>query len=71
MNITCAKEMLNYLEVIHEGTNEIKINKINMLTQEFERIRLLPNELIDDFLNSFKSIANNLHSLGKKLHALR
>ena len=33
-NITCAKKMGNYLEVTHEGTNEIKNSKINMLTQE-------------------------------------
>jgi len=38
MNITCAKEMWNYLEVKHEGTNEIKNSKINMLIQDFESI---------------------------------
>ena len=32
MNITCTKEMWNQLEVTHEGTNEIKNSKINMLT---------------------------------------
>ena len=36
-----------------------------MLTQEFEFIRLLPNESIDEFLNRFKIITNNLRSLGK------
>jgi len=65
MNITCAKEMRNYLEVTHEGTNEIKNSKINMFTQDFESIRLLPNESIDEFLNMFKSITNNLQSLIK------
>ena len=32
MNITCAKEIWNYLEVTHVGTNEIMNSKINMLT---------------------------------------
>ena len=36
-----------------------------MLTQDFESIRLLPNESIDEFLNRFKSITNNLQSLEK------
>jgi len=65
MNITCAKEMWNYLEVTHKGTNKIKNSKINMLIQDFKSIRLLPNESIDDFLNMFKNIANNIQSLGK------
>ena len=65
MNITCAKKMWNYLEVTHEGTNEIKNSKINMLTQDFESIRLLPNESIDEFLNKFKSITKNLQSFRK------
>jgi len=60
MNITCAKMMWNYLEVTHEGTNKIKNSKINMLTQDFESYRLLPNESIDEFLKRFKSITNNL-----------
>jgi len=71
MNITYAKEMWNYLEVTHEGTNEIKNSKINMLTQEFESIRLFPNESIDEFLNWFKSITNNLQSLEKSLIVLK
>jgi len=32
MNIICAKEIWNYLEVTHEGTNETKNSKINMFT---------------------------------------
>jgi len=58
ISITCAKEMWNYREVTHKGTNEIKNYKINTLTQEFKSIRLISNELIDDFLNKFKSISN-------------
>ena len=36
-----------------------------MLTQDFETIRLLPNESINKFLNRFKSITNNLQYLEK------
>jgi len=32
MNTTYVKEIWNYLEVTHEGTNKIKNSKINMLT---------------------------------------
>jgi len=38
-----------------------------MLTQEFESIRLLLNESMDDFLNKFKGITNNLQLLGRKV----
>ena len=38
-----------------------------MFTQESESIRLLLNESMDDFLNKFKGITNNLHSLGRKV----
>ena len=65
MNITRVKEIWNYLEVTHEGTNEIKNRKINMHTQDFESIRLLPNESIDEIFNWLKSITNNLQSHGK------
>lgn len=50
MNITCAKEMQDYLEVTHEKTNEIKNSNINMLTQEFESLNLLPNVELMIFL---------------------
>ena len=51
--------------VTHERNNKIKNSKIDMLAQEFESIRLMPNELINNFLNRFKGISNNLQSFEK------
>jgi len=66
MNITCAKEIWDYREVTYERTNEIKNNKINILSQEFEYIGLLPNETIDDFLNRFKASLTIFDDLEEK-----
>ena len=30
MNLTCAKELWDYLEITHEGTSHVKQSKINM-----------------------------------------
>ena len=65
MNITYPKEMQEYLKITHEGTNEIKNSKNNMLTQEFESLLVMPNESMDVFLNRFKDITNNLQSFEK------
>lgn len=64
---TCssAKEMWDKLEIKHEGTNQVKESKINMLMHSYELFRMLPNESIADMDMRLTNILNSLESLGK------
>ena len=63
MNITCAKDLWDYLEVTHEGTSHVKKSKINMLVKDFEMFFMKTNEAIYELFNRFKGIANELQAL--------
>jgi hypothetical protein len=50
-----------------EGTNEVKISKINTLTQEFELFHMQDGETIAEMQQRFVKITNKLHGLGKPI----
>ncbi|KAK2356902.1 gag-protease polyprotein [Trifolium repens] len=62
-----AKEMWDTLVTNFEGTNEVKISKINTLTQEFELFHMQDGETIADMQQRFVKITNKLHGLGKPI----
>ena len=64
---TCmsAKEIWDTLEVIHEGTDQVKNTKVNMLVHTYEMFRMEPNESITDMYTRFTNIVNAMRSLGK------
>ncbi|KAK2403332.1 gag-protease polyprotein [Trifolium repens] len=62
-----AKEMWDTLVTHFEGTNDVKISKINTLTQEFELFYMLDGETIEDMQQRFIKITNKLHGLGKPI----
>ncbi|KAK2422340.1 gag-protease polyprotein [Trifolium repens] len=62
-----AKEMWDTLVTHFEGTNDVKISKINTLTQEFELFHMLYGESIEDMQQRFIKITNKLHGLGKPI----
>ena len=62
---TFAKEIWDTLEVTHEGTNQVKNTKINMLVHTYEMFRMEPNESITDMYTRFTNIVNAMRSLGK------
>ncbi|KAK2444675.1 gag-protease polyprotein [Trifolium repens] len=62
-----AKEMWDTLVTHFEGTNDVKISKINTLTQEFELFHMLDGETIEDMQQRFIKITNKLHGLGKPI----
>ncbi|KAK2364611.1 cysteine-rich RECEPTOR kinase [Trifolium repens] len=62
-----AKEMWDTLVTHLEGTNEVKISKINTLTQEFELFHMQDGETIADMQQRFVKITNKLHGLGKPI----
>ena len=60
-----AKEMWDTLEVIHEGTNDVKRARTHTLIQEYEMFRMLKGESIAEVKKRFTHIINHLMSLGK------
>ena len=61
----CYKEIWERLEITHEGTNEVKESKINMLVHKYELFKMELNESIIGMFTRFTDIVNNLKSLCK------
>ena len=64
---TCSstKEIWDRLEVTHEGTNQVKESKINMLVHKYELFKIEHDESITGMFTHFTDIINGLKSLGK------
>ena len=64
---TCisVKKIWNRFEVIHEGTNQVKKSKINMLVHKYELFKMESTESITKIFTHFMDIINGLKSLGK------
>jgi hypothetical protein len=60
-----AKEIWDKLEVTHEGTNQVKETKINMLVHSYELFKMKQEESISDMVTRFTNIINGLKALGK------
>lgn len=65
LNCKATRKIQDILEITHEGTEEVKISKLNTLSQENELIVILPNESILDFQKIFTHLTNHLTALGK------
>ena len=65
--LTCnsAKEIWDRLEVTHEGTNQVKESKINLLMHNYELFKMEPTETISEMFTRFTDIINGLKSLGR------
>ena len=64
--LTCmsAKKIWDRLEVTHEGTNQVKESKINMLVHKYELFKMKHDESINEMFTHFTDIINSLKSLG-------
>ena len=62
---TLAKEIWDRLEVTHEGINQVKETKVNMLVHKYELFKIEPIETITSMYTRFIDIVNNLKNLGK------
>ena len=60
-----AKKIWDRLEVTHEGTNQVKESKINMLVHRYKLFKMDACESISDMFTRFTDIVNGLKSLGK------
>ena len=68
-NIICqcklAKETWRLLEVTHEGTNQVKESKINLLIHSYEFFLMKNNETIVEMITRSTDIVNGFEALGK------
>ena len=64
---TCnlAKKIWDRLEVTHEGTNQVKESKINMLVHQYQLFKMEPTESIIKMFTCFIDVINDLKNLGK------
>ena len=67
VNCNMAKEVWDTLKTTHEGTDQVKIAKIQMLTSKFEDIKMLEEETFDEFYSKFMEIVNSPIGLGEKM----
>ncbi|KAL4384623.1 hypothetical protein GQ457_15G012770 [Hibiscus cannabinus] len=62
-----AKEVWDNLEVIHEGTNDVKETKIGLLNLEYENFKMDPNDDIKSMFDWFSTIVNQLKGFGEEI----
>ena len=59
-----AKEIWDKLQVIYEGTSEVRETKANMLLSEYEAFKMKPDETISKMFSRLTALINGLKSLG-------
>ena len=64
-NVEVAHTAWNILQTVHEGTNSVKINKLQQLTSKFESIRMSDEESFDEFYAKLNDIVNSAYNLGE------
>ena len=60
-----AKEMWDKLQVIYEGTSEVRETKANMLVFEYEDFKMKPDETISEIFSRLTILTIGLKSLRK------
>ncbi|KAH9668399.1 hypothetical protein KPL70_021401 [Citrus sinensis] len=60
-----AQEIWNKLEVVYEGTNQVKESKISRYTCQYELFQMEQNENVYSMYTRFTDIVNTLGALGK------
>ena len=62
-----AKEIWGCLKTAHEGTEQVKESKIDMLTSLYENFMMKVGETIYEMFTKLSSITNELRSLGEPI----
>jgi len=60
-----TKEIRNALKIAHEGTNQVKQSRIELLVRKYELFEMGNKETVMDMYTQFSNINNQLKSLGK------
>jgi hypothetical protein len=66
---TCteAKKAWEILKTAHEGTSKVCMSRLQLLTTEFENLRIYEYESISDCNIRLRDIANTSFALGEKM----
>ena len=65
-HITIAKEAWQILENTYEGTKKVKDTKLQMLTTQFEELRMSEDESFDSFYSKLNEMVIGKFNLGEK-----
>ncbi|XP_070031740.1 uncharacterized protein [Nicotiana tomentosiformis] len=60
-----AKQIWDALQTAHEGTNQVKRPRIELLMRNYELFSMKESEHIQDMITRFTIVTNELKSLGK------
>jgi len=60
-----TKDIWDALQVAHEGTNQVKQSRIELLMRQFKPFEMSGRETVMDMYTRFTHITNELKSLGK------
>ncbi|GJY83528.1 zf-CCHC domain-containing protein [Tanacetum coccineum] len=60
-----TKEIWDTLLITHQGNNQVKANKIDLLVQQYEQFTILEEESIDNAFAKFNTIITSLKALDK------
>ena len=66
-HITIAKEAWEILETTYEGTKKVKDTKLQMLTTQFEELKMSENESFDSFYSKLNEVVVGKFNLGEKM----
>ncbi|XP_073152969.1 uncharacterized protein [Henckelia pumila] len=61
----CARDAWNILKTAYEGTNAVKVSKLQIFSTEFEDLKMEKDETINEFNTKLCDIANVAFSLGE------
>ena len=65
-HITVAKEAWQILETTYEGTKKVKDTKLQMLTTQFEELKMSKDESFDSFYSKLNEVVIGKFNLGEK-----
>ena len=66
-HITIAKESWQILETTYEGTKKVKDTKLQMLTTQFEELKMSEDEFFDSFYSKLNEVVIGKFNLGEKM----
>ena len=66
VNCIDAKHIWETIETLNEGTEEVRENKLEILTSEYEHFNSAPGESISDVFGRYNKLINNLNLHGKQ-----
>ena len=65
-HVTIAKEAWEILETMYEGTKKVKDTKLQMLTTQFEELKMSEDESFDSFYSKLNELVIGKFNLGEK-----